>query len=328
MNIFITLLSAIFITLSCSSCNKIDKHPFQGKAEVLLNSTIYRINLENKQVNIVLNKNSDYLVSSFDISLGNGNRIIATREWGNEQERLLLFSEKNVYKVLFKKDFIRYPSFSPDGENFAYLSSNKEGQSNKYIDDWYLYITNVDGTIDKKILDIPVGLYKPSWLKDGRSVLITSKDLCVYIVNTLSGEYRKILDHGIAPTVSQKGNHIAYLSSKIDPALKTKLIEYVNMTTDEYVSKTEGIKTSNIFPNIQELYFKNSLFIYDIDSGVSRQLTKKTSIDSGAIWSPDDKYLMYNDESYLNHDIIIINVNTGDIEKIDKTNGKVMNWNP
>jgi hypothetical protein len=120
---------------------------------------------------------------------------------------------------------------------------------------------------------------------------------------------------------------IAYLSKEADAALKKKILDYRRMTVDEYerLEKERGDGFKEIEETSKAL-LHYGIYLYDLKSETSRKLTEELPIDLSVVWSPDDKYLLYNDEKFLGHDIHVLDIHTGKREKIASVNGALMAW--
>ena len=69
-----------------------------------------------------------------------------------------------------------------------------------------------------------------------------------------------------------------------------------------------------------------SIYIYDINTGKSTKVTKELPIENPVVWSPDDRYLSYNDRTFSRKDIYILDLQVGKSEKIPNVSGRVMTW--
>lgn len=221
---------------------------------------------------------------------------------------------------------MRYPSFSPDGKIIAYLFYKYEKEPKNWIDDSYLYLTKTDGSSDRQVSGLSYFIGKPSWFPDSRRLAIASKDYKVYIVNTETGEERKIIDFGIAPTISHDGKRIAYLSKDVDDSIKKKMIEYQLMSRKEYEETWMKKEDKREEMEFSKLFLTNAIYLYDVDTGQSKKISDEGWIAQPAVWSPDDKYLVYNDRRAVVNDIFVLDVKTGEKEQLKGKHGRVMVW--
>lgn len=312
------------LVCSCMANDSILKNT-NGHAEVVLDSTVYRINFPALNSAIILNKNIKYIFDSFDISPSSKDILIAANPLSGDEALILLSSDGLYLRSLISKKFIRNPAYSPEGKLIAFLSS-EDRSDDSYIPNWYVYTIGVNDGVAKKVFSIPVSPYTPSWDPSGKQIFVTSKDRSIYSVDIISGNYSKIIEYGLAPTVSNSGSYIAYLSSTVNDDQKKLLKEYVNMTSDEYVLAMKDKIKSKKISEIEELQNNNSIIIYDRKIKKSTILTERLSLEDRVLWSPDDNYLIYNDEKRLNRDIYVIDIETGKTELVSTINGKIMTW--
>lgn len=307
------------------SCKNNNTYDFSGNVEILLDSTITSLNLQTQKDIIIHAKKTDMSISSVDRCSINEIRAVA-KDGFVDNDSLLFIKKDSSAQIVVTRRYINFPRFSPNGEFIAYVSRTEKFANNKYIGDLYIHLVDVDNKIDKRVFDKPVGVYKPDWLRDQNSLVVSSKDLSLYIVDLDTGKYRKIVEHGFAPTVSHNGKYIAYLSTEITPNLKNELIEYINMSQDDYIKKSNVPDSKKKLNELWYLFHKNSIYIYDIEKGDSRRITLDLCLESNVLWSPNDRYIMYNEEAMLNHDIYVVNIKNGDTQKIEKINGKIVSW--
>jgi Tol biopolymer transport system component len=296
-----------------------------GNIEILSDSNIFKVTLPSGKKEVVLKKNKDYLISSFNTSPANKKRVISTTGSIDDPTRLVFYSENKGFETILKEVFVGFPSFAHDGKSIAYLK--RDYNSNNWIDDWYLYLMNSDGSFDKQLTTLSLSNYRPSWFPDGKRLAVTKKNLSIYVVDMISRDEKKIVEYGVAPTVSNNGRFIAYLAKEIDTAKRKSIKDYMQLTVKEYndAKKENGTKNKEML-EIESSFFRNAIYIYDVELGKSRKLTEILSIEAPVIWSPNDEFLLFNDERSLGHELYTLKIKTGEIEKLSGVNGEIMFW--
>lgn len=325
--LFIVIVLVMFIyNLINSLDNKISK--LTGYIEIVSDFGIKRIYCPSGHVESVFPKQFNYMIHSFDVSPKSNNRILAVSGAGNKPERLvMLLNNGSLYDVI-SKNFVRNPSFSPDDGRIAYIAMEPINNKEKdWFCDWYLNIINTDGSGDRQISKISSSNCKPSWFPDGKKLVVGSKDLKIYILDINDGEEQQIISFGTCPAISNNGKWIAYLSNDVSEKTRKKIIQHAKITETEYenIQEAKGKRQEEI--SEIELYFiKHCIYLYNIETGVTKKLSKELWVEQSPIWSPDDKYLLFNTREYVANEIYIINIETGEKERISSEKGRIMAW--
>lgn len=268
-----------------------------------------------------------YRVNSFDKSPFGGDRVLAVAPKGDDLEQLLIFKADGTFKTLVKRNFVRFPSFSPDGRKIAYLFGDQAQYADKTNIGWYLYVVDSDGANNKMMSSLPLQSFRPAWLPDGERLAVTTRDFKIYIINIKTGDTKKIIDFGVAPAVSHSGNKIAYLSNDIDEAMKQKLVFHQNLSTKEEAEiLNEKGKRLKERLELGKYLSKHSVHIYDMSLGTIEKVSRVAWIDGTPVWSPDDVFLAYTDDGATGLDIYILDIKTRKDEKLNGKHGRVMLW--
>jgi len=219
---------------------------------------------------------------------------------------------------------------SPDGKKLAFVSRGE------------LFVSDVEG---KFVREIERGnaerVTEVKWLPDSRS-LIFSQTLGGYynwytIAADGTGKETQVTSdkqNNRAITVNKEHTQGVYLSGREE----VKLIDLKAMTS-KTIAKDEvwGLENSQPFisPNGQYVVysahrnFELDIFIYDIHSGKTLNLTNSGVSESEPFWSPDGKYLYFSssrtapDFPYGAHDVHIYRIplqKFDDAFRIDKFN--------
>jgi len=253
--------------------------------------------------------------------------IYATSGSLEDPTKLVLIKENGEKRTIIRDNFLGYPSFSPDSNLIAFLKRKNLGKNINWIDDWYLYLTDTEGSFQKELSDLSLYHHRPSWFPDGNRLVVTKKDLSIYIVDVTSNEEFKIIEYGSAPTVSNNGKYIAYLAKDLDATQLSSLKEYMQMTVAEYndAINENGAKAKDI-QKTESLLLRNAIYIYDVELKTSKKITEVLSVEAPGVWSPSDDFLLFNDERSLGHELSLLNINSGEIENLKGQNGKIMFW--
>ena len=219
---------------------------------------------------------------------------------------------------------------SPDGKKLAFVSRGE------------LFVSDVEGKFAREIeRGNAERVTEVKWLHDSRS-LIFSQTMGGYynwyvIAADGSGKEAQITSdkqNNRAITVNKEHTQGVYLSGREE----VKLIDLKAMTS-KTIAKDEvwGLENSQPFisPNGQYVVynahrnFELDIFVYDIHSGKTLNLTNSGVSESEPFWSPDGKYLYFSssrtlpDFPYGAHDVHIYRIplqKFDDAFKIDKFN--------
>lgn len=321
-------VAAIAITLLLSvglATNKSKLAGLSGCIEIVSDYGIERVCLPSGRTEAVLNKSPEYLVGTFDVSHDGTERVLAVLGYGGKPERLIYLRNKSL-KTILPKNFVRCPSFSPDSEYVAYLYHEYDGKTQNWVDDMFLYVIMPDGSSHRQVSKLSLNQHKPSWFPDRKRLALGTKDMKIVIVDIETGRERKIIDFGIAPTVSNDGKKIAYLSKEVEDSIKAKMVESRNLSKEHYEKFKMGRQGTSEEIEFSKLFLHYSIYIYDMETGQSMKMTDELSIEKPVLWSADDKHLLYNDEKSLGHEVYALHIETREKAKIEGVNGELMAW--
>lgn len=314
--------------------NLVDK--LSGYIEVVEDWSIERINLPSKEVQEILRKSTGYIIYDFDLSPDGKTRVFTVHEDVPSSDcsdpgfsKILLYSSNTNTVILKKKSGISTPTFSPDGRKIAYLLHVNDPSEDKMNGQVDLYIINVDGTNDKKVSNMPLDHFRPAWFPDSKRLAVTTRDMAIYVIDSDSAEHKKVIDFGVAPSVSHDGKKIAYLSNTVDAKMRKRIIDNQNIKKSVYNKKiqemTEREKRQESI-EMHEYYAKHFIALYDLQKNANCMVVEVSYIDEPAVWSPDDKYIAYGDRSWETRSIYVADVATGKNEKIRGRYGRVQVW--
>jgi Tol biopolymer transport system component len=327
------ILSAIVLALAISFTFIARHNSFiselKGYVETVSDFGIRKISFPQITSKEIFKKRTDYFVYAFDTSPDGKNRVLAVEGVGYNLQRLVMYLSNNEMKTILSREIILGPNFSPDGSNIAYLSSADKtvGKGKKLNKDLFVYTIKPDGSSNRCDSNLPLDRFRTSWFPDGERLAASTNDLKIYIINTKNSEAKEIIDFGEAPAISHDGKKIAYLSNDVDASIKKKIIDYRNITEKEYqnIIAEKGTRQKELI-ELDQYSLKHSIYMYDVVTGKSKKLTEAVWIEQPVIWSPDDKYLLYNDRAYVSDDIYVVDLQTGQKKKITAETGTVMVW--
>lgn len=192
----------------------------------------------------------------------------------------------------------RYPCWSPDGRQIAFIS-NRAGGAN-------LFVMDADGREVRQITHTKAVCYMPSWVGD-RIVLGMHGEKPEMGSMKPDGTDLKMLGAGHDPCLSPDGMHIAYTGEVpggvsvfvmgADGSNKRQIVKDVNSWGAIFPSwSPDGKQIVYAFKVGEAL----ELFIVNADGSQLRQLTHLGKICTPPAWSPDGKWISfrYTDEAY------------------------------
>lgn len=326
---FVLMPVVLLVFITNTACAKGITNMLTGYIEIEYDYGIDRIIFPSVVLKTVLSKQSKYFVNSFDLLPINNNRIIAFEPRGDVPSSLVMYLPDEKFKTIASKGIMRHPSSSPDGKQIAYLYCDLQPKQERFIPSWFLYSIEPDGARDRRVSECELDRFRPSWFADGKVLAVTTKDLKICIINTDTGNTTKIIDFGVAPTVSHDGKKIAYLSNdELDDKTKKTMIDLHNLTTQEYNEYIIENKISvKDLDKINSLMSRYSIFIYDIEKKESKKITSTLAIEDPVVWSPDDRFVAYSVRRVVNDYIDVLDVQTGKTEQLSsKFGGKIMLW--
>jgi serine/threonine protein kinase len=167
--------------------------------------------------------------------------------------------EFEIIPLTFDSGLTGTPSVSADGKLIAYASDR---QGSRTLDIW---VQQVSGGAPLRRTDHPADDWFPSLSPDGSKIVFRSErdGGGLYIIDTLGGEERKIIDQGYWPRFSPDGNLISYITI---PASEEP--ELVKM----YLVSSKGGEPSPLFPGF---------------------CCHNWSQGATPVWAPDGKHLLF-----------------------------------
>ncbi len=218
---------------------------------------------------------------------------------------------------------------SPDGSKVAYTVSRNDVQRRPIEQLWI--ITLADGkSICLSAGQEPSG--NPEWSPDGKWIaysgwLGNKSGLIVARPDgsekkhlaTLEGTNAPLPTTGKIITWSPNGKQIAYVTAQPGPETADATGDPVVIT--RYLYKPTASEGNSQFNDNKRLH----VFVVDVESSQSRQLTTGTHYEHSLYWSPDGQQIAFvsnrepNEDQFFNYDLLTLSPSTGEMTRLTAT---------
>ena len=245
----------------------------------------------------------------------------------NTEVWIMSASGTNARKLTNHSAMDETPSFSPDGEKIAFVSSR---------DDWRfaIYIMDFDGNIMEKLPSYPCPKYTftflPRWSPDGTQFAFMSirngnSEVCVM---DLDGSNEINLSRNpwedTHPSWSPDGRKIVFTSDR-------------DGNGQIYVVDSDGTNlkrlTSNTFwdgppawsPDGRKIAFtsdregNSEVYVMNVDGSNQKNLTNNSAADGGPIWSPDGRKIAFTSERDGNYEIYVMDTDGSNQRRLTRS---------
>lgn len=230
--------------------------------------------------------------------------------------------------------------FSPDGSRLAYTVVRNDGPRQAIAQLWLMTLADRK-TVCLSEGDEPSG--NPEWSPDGKWIAYTGRlgDRRGLIVAQADGSGRRFLTamegtNSPMPTTgktvawSPDSKQIAYVSAQPGPETADAAGDPIVIT--RYLYKPNASEGNSHFNDNKRLH----IFILDLATGQSRQLTNGTHHEHSIDWSPDGSEIAFisnreqNEDQFFNYDLFTVNPSTGTIRRITATESAEYrpHWSP
>src|SRR5215469_9376082 len=219
--------------------------------------------------------------------------------------------------------------FSPDGARIAYTIVRNDGPLRPVSQLWILTIA------DRKSICLSEGNESsgnPEWSPDGKWIAYTGHigDKSGLIVAHSDGSGKKYLGkldgtNAPLPTTgrdiawSPDSKKIAFVSAQPGPETADATGDPIVIT--RYLYKPTASEGNSHFNDNKRLH----IFMADLTTGKSRQLTAGTHYEHSIDWSPDGRQIVFisnrepNEDQFFNYDVLTLNLSDGNIRRLTAT---------
>ena len=223
---------------------------------------------------------------------------------------------------------------SPDGAWVAYAVSHIDSTKDRHDSD--IYMTSWDGATTVRLTASDESETSPRWSPDGKQLAFLSsrqgsKGSQVWLLNRSGGEAERVTQFkgGVsAVTWAPDGKRLALVVSDTQPT--TDSTKAMPIVVDRYEFKRDG----QGFLGLEHSH----LYVFDIASRTSTQITTGDADDSSPAWSPDGKSLAFisarepDAQRYDNTDVYVVEARAGaTIKRLTIFQGRdegPLSWSP
>ena len=222
------------------------------------------------------------------------------------------------------------PSWSPNGEKLVFTSPCEKNE--QHYSESHLYTINVDGTELEALPTFETGEYDPAWSPDGEQIAFTALQedykRQIYTLTLETGEIKKISDGDewdFHPAWSADGDRIVFISTRKGPqqvwtmfsdgALPERFTASRDLDNTHPAWSPDGadiLFTQRIdgLPAIMRMLY--------VESGqpVEEKIYQKYAPMQEGNYSPDGKWYVFESWPDGNHDIYILPVEGGDLQRV------------
>ncbi|HKE34529.1 MAG TPA: S9 family peptidase [Candidatus Acidoferrum sp.] len=247
---------------------------------------------------------------------------------------LLMISPHCIAQGLASSDLSRLRSvggvaLSPDGRHLAYSVAMRDEPGRPYGQLWVMDLSTQKSIRfggDKDRSGGAVWSPDGKWiaffgrLGDKHGLMIAKPDGAdVTVLASPEGTNSPLPGTGNELTWSPDGKQIAYISSKPDSRAAEASADPMVIT--RYLYKPDAGEGMTRFNDNQRLH----IFVVDLATTQTRQLTKGDSDEHSIDWSPDGKEILYltnpepNEDEFFNYDVFALKVADGSVRRITST---------
>jgi dipeptidyl aminopeptidase/acylaminoacyl peptidase len=226
--------------------------------------------------------------------------------------------------------------FSPDGTKLAYIVSRNDtggrGTSQLFV------MTLADRkTVGLSSGDEPSS--DPHWSPDSQWIAYSGKDGLIIAhsdgtgkraLTKLEGTNSPLPTTGARVAWSPDGKQLAYVTALPGPETADATGDPVVIT--RYLYKPDLSEGNSHFNDNKRLH----IFVVDVASGKTRQLTRGNHYEHSIDWSPDGRQIAFvsnrepNEDQFFNYDLFTLNVSTGELGRLTATENAEYrpHWSP
>ena len=218
---------------------------------------------------------------------------------------------------------------SPDGARIAYTITRSDGPRRPFGQLFVMTIASGQ-TVAFSTGDDSSG--EPEWSADGKLIAYSGKlgDKSGLIIASPDGTGKKYMGplegtNAPLPTTGRRvawspdSKQIAYVSALPGPETAEATGDPIVIT--RYLYKPDAGEGNSHFNDNKRLH----IFVADVASGQSKQLTTGTHYEHSIDWSPDGKEIAFisnreaNEDQFFNYDLLTAYVSTGELRRLTTT---------
>ena len=226
-------------------------------------------------------------------------------------------------------------ALAPDGQTFAYVRQTYNKESSKK--ESQIWLADADGANRRQITFVGAGNGNPAWSPDGKTLAYTThregdeKPFAIALLPMNGGEARLVKKHAmpiLSLAWSPDGARIAY-PLPVDPENPDETPRDPKAPAKMRLVRQNDYKLDGIGYRGET---RNQLFVLDVASGESRQLTKGLHDIMNPRWSPDGKTIAASEwqGNPLAVTLALIDPDSGEVTSVGDTGFLVgpPSWSP
>jgi TolB protein len=230
------------------------------------------------------------------------------------------------------------PSLSPDGKRMIFLKA-LEGRET-------LFISNSDGSGERKLLATAADVEDPAWSPDGKSVAyvrIEAARKSIHVMafdGTRDRQVTPANQSPIHPEWTPDSKALLYCTDDdLDPPRKNAAQIYrLDLATGKITSLVSGgVNTYPVMsPDGRKIAFRKMLdtnsevFVADSDGTNIRNLTDHPAFEGWPSWSPDSKRIAFAGNRHSSYQIFVMDADGKNVKLVANTEGRATapKWSP
>ncbi len=265
------------------------------------------------------------LASQIDISPDGRNIVFVLSKADFEKSKYVtdiwLVSSENgeIRQLTFSKEDEKNPKFSPDGKFIAFISNRKSDRDEKEAKD-QIWLLPVDGGEAFKLTNASEGVISFKWMPDGGSILYLTQETLDKPEKEKKERDKKLKFDAVVVDKEKYRKEFYLVDVKTKREKKIFTGDYGISQFDISPDGKLVVYNTNYTGDIDDSR-KFDLWILNVETGKSVQLTKRPGGEMQPKWSPDGKYVAFVAEidpkfTYSQEELFIVDPKTGEIKNL------------